>query len=318
MAERAQEIDLDAPAALGTVRTDDRLGWLVLDSLHDATAVLDEAGTIVAVNAAWERFRTLNDGGETCGVGVDYLGVCAAAAAGGCHDALLVYEGLRDVMTGRRSFFELEYPCPAPDEDRWFLERVTPLRGVGGVVVSHVDITRRKQAEFKLSETANRDALTGLLNRHAIERIGASGPAVLFIDLDGFKAVNDTFGHATGDSVLARAADRILHQTRAADRVARVGGDEFVVILGDDRTEAWAAAVAARIEDAVSAPYQVGPDVVRVGASVGVAFGAPGEAIAHVVARADTAMYEVKRARHSVSPFLAGHTLADPDRHRHP
>ena len=147
-----------------------------------------------------------------------------------------------------------------------FLERVTPLREVAGGVVSHVDITRRKQAEFKLSEIASRDALTGLWNRHAIERIGPAepaGPAVLFIDLAGFKAVNDTFGYATGDSVLARAANRILHQTRAADRVARVGGDEFVVILGDDRNEEW------------------------VGASVPIAYGAPGEAVADVVARAD-------------------------------
>ena len=297
MAERAQEIDLDDRSSLGTVRPDDRLGWLVLDSLHDATAVLDGSGMIVAVNAAWERFRTLNGGGEACGVGVEYLSVCAASATGGCHDALLVYAGMRDVMNGRRSFFELEYPCASPDEDRWFLERVTPLRDVGGVVVSHVDITRRKQAEVKLSETASRDALTGLLNRHAIERIGASSPAVLFIDLDGFKAVNDTFGHATGDSVLARAANRILHQTRAADRVARVGGDELVVILGDNRTEEWVDAVAARIEEAVSAPYQVGPDAVRVGASVGIAFAAPGETIADVVARADAAMYTVKRSR---------------------
>ena len=181
-----------------------------------------------------------------------------------------------------------------------FLERVTPLREVAGGVVSHVDITRRKQAEFKLSEIASRDALTGLWNRHAIERIGPAepaGPAVLFIDLAGFKAVNDTFGYATGDSVLARAANRILHQTRAADRVARVGGDEFVVILGDDRNEEWVDAVATRIEDAVSASYQVGPDAVRVGASVGVAFGGPGEAVTDVVAGADTAMYAVKRAR---------------------
>ena len=316
VAERAQEIDLDDRLPLGTERPDGRLGWLVLDSLHDATAVVDNSGTIVAVNAAWDRFRALNHGGETCGLGVDYLSVCAAAAAGGCHDALLVGDGIRDVMTGRRSFFELEYPCPSPDEDRWFLERVTPLREVGGVVVSHIDITRRKQAEFKLSETASRDALTGLLNRHAIERVGAAGSAVLFIDLDGFKAVNDTFGHATGDSVLTRAANRILRQTRAADRVARVGGDEFVVILGDDRNEEWVDAVAARIEEAVSAPYQVGPDVVRVGASVGIAYGTPGEAVTDVVARADTAMYEVKRARHRLTPPEVDLDLTQPDPHR--
>ena len=282
---------------LNDVRADNQLGWLVLDSLYDATAVVDPSGIVVAVNAAWERSRALNGGDATCGVGADYLGVCATAASTGCHDALLVYEGLRDVLTGRRTVFELEYPCPSPAEDRWFLQRITPLRGAGGVVVSHVDITRRKQAELQLSETASRDSLTGLLNRRAIEAIGPTNVAVLFIDLDGFKSVNDRLGHATGDDVLARAANRILHHTRPADRVARVGGDEFVVILRDLAPNETVEAVASRIEDALSGPYQVGPDTVRLGASVGIAYGTPGEPVGAVMARADSAMYKVKRTR---------------------
>jgi diguanylate cyclase (GGDEF)-like protein len=273
-------------------------GWLVLDSLHDATAVVDQAGIIVAVNVTWERFRTVNHGEEAaCGVGADYLGTCAAAAAAGCHEALVAYEGMRDVLTGERGFFELEYPCHSPVEDRWFMQRITPLRELGGVVVSHVDITRRKRAELELSQIASRDALTGLLNRRAIEGHHATGPAVLFIDLDGFKTVNDRLGHATGDEILARVANRILYQIRPSDRVARFGGDEFVVILGDAASEETAAAVASRIEDAVAESYQVGPDIVRIGASVGIAHGTPGETVADVVARADRAMYEVKRAR---------------------
>jgi diguanylate cyclase (GGDEF)-like protein len=291
---------IEGPTLIGLTdgRANDQLGWLVLDSLYDATAVVDPSGVIVAVNATWERFRALNDGGtEACGVGADYLGVCAMAAAAGCHDALLAYEGLREVLTGRRDVFELEYPCPSPGEDRWFLQRITPLRGGSGVVVSHVDITRRKRAELQLSETASRDSLTGLLNRTAIEPSSTANLAVLFIDLDGFKSVNDRLGHATGDDVLARAANRILHHTRPADRVARVGGDEFVVILRDLDRDETVEAVASRIEDAVSAPYQVGPDTIRVGASVGVAHGTPGEDVSAMMARADRAMYEVKRAR---------------------
>jgi diguanylate cyclase (GGDEF)-like protein len=279
------------------IRADNQLGWLVLDSLHDATAVVDRRGTIVAVNAAWDRFRSLNEGrSAACGVGADYLGVCATAAATGCHDALLAYEGLRDVLSGRRTVFELEYPCPSPTEDRWFLQRITPLRGASGVVVSHVDITRRKQAELQLSETASRDSLTGLLNRTAIEAVSPTNVAVLFIDLDGFKSVNDQLGHATGDDVLARAANRILHNIRPADQVARVGGDEFVVILHDPALNE-VEAVASRVENAVSAPYQVGPNTIQVGASVGIAHGSPGETISAVVARADSAMYKVKRSR---------------------
>jgi diguanylate cyclase (GGDEF)-like protein len=273
-------------------------GWLVLDSIHDATAVVDSTGVIVAVNAAWERFRAVNDGDSAaCSVGADYLGICASAAAGGCHEALLAYEGIRDVLAGARPCSELEYPCPSPIEDRWFLQRITPLRVGRGVVVSHVDITRRKRAELAVSHLATHDALTGLLNRREIERADIQAPVVLFVDLDGFKGVNDRLGHAAGDEVLARAANRILHQTRPGDRVARLGGDEFVVILGDAGREETGAAVAARIETAVAAPYQVGPDIVRIGASIGIARGNPGEGLAEVVARADAAMYEAKRLR---------------------
>ena len=288
-------------------RADNELGWLVLDSLYDATAVLDPDGIIVAVNATWERFRAVNGGGTECGVGADYLAVCVTAAAAGCHDALLVYEGFRDVVTGRRTVFEFEYLCPSPGEDRWFLQRITPLRNGGGAVVSHVDITRRKQAELQLSETASRDSLTGLLNRTVIEEMDPTNLAVLFIDLDGFKAVNDELGHATGDDVLARAANRILHHTRPSDRVARVGGDEFVVILRDLAPGETVEAVASRIEDALSAPYQVGPETIKVGASVGIAYGAPGETISEVVDRADRAMYAVKRTRQPSAPMgIAG------------
>ena len=294
---QTQHVESSERIGLTAVRADNQLGWLVLDSLYDATAVLDPGGTIVAVNAAWERFRVLNGGDATCGVGADYLGVCATAAAAGCHDALLAYEGVRDVLAGQRSVFELEYPCSSPAEDRWFLQRITPLGSVGGAVVSHVDITRRKEAERQLSETASRDSLTGLLNRTVIEEMSPTNLAVLFIDLDGFKSVNDRLGHATGDDVLARAANRILHQTRPADHVARVGGDEFVVILRDPAPNETVEAVASRIEGALSAPYQVGPDTIRVGASVGIAYGTPDEAVSVVVARADSAMYKVKRTR---------------------
>ena len=109
--------------------------------------------------------------------------------------------------------------------------------------------------------------------------------------------MNDRLGHAAGDDLLARVANRVLHQTRPADRVARVGGDEFVVILSDLARDETIEAVAARIEDAVSEPYQVGPDIIRVGASVGIAYGSPGDDLREIVARADAAMYEVKRAR---------------------
>ena len=106
---------LGPPTSAAIALAGSDFGWLVLDSLHDATAVVDRAGIIVAVNVTWERFRTVNHGDDTaCGLGADYLGACATAAAGGCHEGLVAYEGLRDVLAGTRALFELEYPCPSP------------------------------------------------------------------------------------------------------------------------------------------------------------------------------------------------------------
>jgi len=277
----------------------ERFTRAILDSLSDATAVVDGRGMVVAVNTAWERFAHLNGGDlEACGVGSDYLGVCARSAGAGCDDAAVIRDALTEVLSGERVFFEFEYACPSRTEPRWYLQRITPLEGFEGAVLSHVDITWRKQAELRLAEAVSHDPLTGVLNRNAIHEARGAIQAVLFVDLDGFKEVNDTLGHAAGDVVLARAADRIRHQTRGGDQVARVGGDEFVVILSPD-PNIDVDAVAERIEEALSTPYQVGGQVATIGASVGIAVARSGETIGTLISRADEAMYRVKRSHYS-------------------
>lgn len=270
----------------------------VFDVLPDTIAVVAPTGAIAAVNRAWERFAVRNGGDpKSCGAGANYLQACAAAATAGSREALLVFRGLSDVLAGVEDSFELEYPCHSPEEDRWFLLRVTPLGRAGCVVVSHVDITRRKHAEVALSDRADRDALTGLLNRRGLARREVEGAAVLFIDLDGFKEVNDRLGHSAGDEVLTAVASRLGHQLRSGDLVARIGGDEFVVVVDRDDDAEEVDGVAARMEEALSAPYRIGSDAVRLGASIGAARGAAGEPLAEVVARADAAMYRVKQRR---------------------
>lgn len=281
----------------------------MLDSLPDATAVVDQTGRIIAVNYAWRMFAVDNGGRpETTGVGVDYLAVCGRAADAGCADAGRVADGLRAVLAGATVQSELEYPCPSPAAGRWFLLRITPLAGAQpGAVVSHVNITRRKAAEEVVAHQAAHDPLTGLANRRLFasrldaalgKRAGSRKVGVLFVDLDGFKAVNDTYGHDAGDEVLLTAAHRLATVVESQDTVARLGGDEFAVLA---RRPSCAAIARLRqlVTDVLAEPHLVHGHLLDVPGSVGMTLADAGEASAAVMRRADVAMYEVKRARSS-------------------
>lgn len=284
---------------------------LAFDALPMSAAILDAEGTIRAANMSWRLFSSLNGGSHRDGwAGMSYVGVCDAVVRRGdaeAGDAQRAAEGIRAVCEGRRGEFEMEYPCPSPDEDRWFLLRASPLSGgQAGAVVTHLDITRRKRLEQRLEHSATHDPLTGLPNRRLVHdrlavalarRRGDMGAvAVLFCDLDGFKAVNDTLGHATGDDLLAMAASRLEGAVRSSDSVGRVGGDEFAVIC--DSTDSLDPAVlAARIEAAFAVPFQLGIHSVEVGISVGWSSGNEGADPRAVLDAADRDMYEHKAAK---------------------
>lgn len=175
---------------------------------------------------------------------------------------------------------------------------------VAGLVVNYRDITDRKALEEELRRQAFSDALTGLANRslfrdrlgHALARAARGGrtTAVLYLDLDDFKAVNDRFGHGEGDTLLIAVAERLRSVTRAADTVARLGGDEFAVIV--EETEPRAAdRAAARLLEALTAPFQVGGEDVDVRASIGIALQTRAmEDGDELLRRADIAMYAAK------------------------
>jgi len=119
----------------------------VLASLHHEIAILDRRGKIISVNDAWKAFARENGNGAGS-VGANYLNVCQVAASSGDSSALRALEGIRSVLEGSRDFFEMEYPCGSPTQERHFLMRVVPLRmSGGGAVVSHVEITQLRQAE---------------------------------------------------------------------------------------------------------------------------------------------------------------------------
>jgi diguanylate cyclase (GGDEF)-like protein/PAS domain S-box-containing protein len=175
---------------------------------------------------------------------------------------------------------------------------------VAGLVVNYRDVTDRKALEEELRRQAFSDALTGLANRslfrdrlgHALARAARDGrtTAVLYLDLDDFKAVNDRFGHGEGDTLLIAVAERLRSVTRAADTVARLGGDEFAVIVEETEPQA-ADRAAARLLEALTAPFQVGGEDVDARASIGIALQTRAmEDGDELLRRADIAMYAAK------------------------
>jgi diguanylate cyclase (GGDEF)-like protein len=239
---------------------------------------------------------------------VNYLDVCAQSAAADCADARRAAAGLLAVLDGKTKHSELEYACPSPAASRWFLLRMMPLSGgTGGAVISHVNITRRKMAEQALAHKAAHDPLTGLANRSLFadqltaalarrpDQVTGSQVGLLFLDVNGFKEINDTYGHDAGDEVLLTVAHRLRSHVRPQDTVARLGGDEFAVAA--PRITAGALdGLVARIGAALAEPHLVHGRLLPVTVSIGTHLATPGDPADAALHRADQAMYAVKRA----------------------
>ena len=192
---------------------------------------------------------------------------------------------------------------------RWIEAVGTNLFGepsIGGLVLNSRDITDRKQLEAQLIELALRDPLTGLGNRrlfsdrvtHALERRVRRGSrvALLMLDLDHFKLVNDTLGHAKGDALLIAVAERLQCVLRTGDTVARLGGDEFAVLLEDLSHDDEADATALRIQQALERAFRLDEREVFVRASIGIAWATDGQDVDALLTDADVAMYGAKNA----------------------
>jgi diguanylate cyclase (GGDEF)-like protein len=175
----------------------------------------------------------------------------------------------------------------------------------GGAVLTYTDVTDRKRDEARILHLAQHDGLTGLANRMLLnERIAeaardarthGAGFAVLTLDLDGFKAVNDGLGHASGDLLLVSVADRLRGAVRAEDTVARVGGDEFTIVLRDVAEPRWAERIAQALVDTLAKPVSIGNGLWVVGASVGMAmYPEDGSDAGTLLKNADIALYRAK------------------------
>lgn len=277
----------------------------VLDGSTDEIATYDRELRCQFVNPAGERSR---------GSSLAELAGRTDREAGMAEGSLRVWEpALRRVLeTGEPGDVEFCVQGRRPDgPPRWFHASLSPERdttgAVVGVLTSTRDITEIKRAEQNMTHQATHDFLTGLANRPELtDRMNGALArmtrhpgrlALLFIDLDHFKEINDTYGHEVGDRVLVEVARRLTEVAGQEDTVARLGGDEFIVLCDEVKTDDDVPRIARRILGALAEPFQDVSPTLRLSASVGaVVTTDPAASASRLVHDADAAMYRAKRA----------------------
>ena len=287
-------------------------------------AIFHHAGGGIALLDLWGRFSKFND---------FWLSMLEYSAE---EMSALNYNDIShddDITENRQLFVALASgEIPNYENDRRFVRNggrvfwghlsMTPVKDDSGYIRAIIaimqDIDERKTLEEKLESMAHYDALTGLPNRalffdrlaQAITQSKRSQGlfALMFVDLDGFKAVNDTFGHDTGDALLKAVSEHLLECVRESDTVARMGGDEFTIILRAIHGPEDAAHVAEKILATLAAPYHLLGHECRIGASLGIVlYPEHGKNAEELLSQADDAMYAVKKAGKNAYRF-AGDT----------
>jgi diguanylate cyclase (GGDEF)-like protein/PAS domain S-box-containing protein len=287
-----------------------------LDSTADGILVVDLNGVVTTVNG---RF-------------VDMWGLPPELGMSGINggaivDAVLPQLKEADVLWERTQDLDRTPDADSHDvveftDGRVFERYSTPQR-VGGQIVGRVwtcrDVTEHKRLQDELAHQAFHDPLTGLANQalfralveHAVARISRTHTpmAVLFIDLDDFKTVNDSLGHTIGDELLIAVSERLASCVRPADTAARLGGDEFAVLIEEATSLDDAVTVAGRMIDALRRPFTVSGKELYASASIGIAYGQVGTDGDQLMRNADLAMYTAKRrGRHRFEVY-------EPDMH---
>lgn len=287
-----------------------------LEQTADSVMITDASGVIEYVNPAFER-NTGYAGGQLLGREVSVLDaeVMSPERRLEIRHRLGAGEAYTGVFANRRRDGSLYY------EEK----TISPLKDAQGRVTHYIttgrDITERKQAQEQLEHLAHHDPLTGLPNRSLfLDRLDqALGRArwhrrlvaVLFIDLDRFKNINDTLGHETGDQILTQVAARLTECLRERDTVARFGGDEFVVLLDDVAEVADVGHLAEKLMHALQPPFRHRETSLHVSASVGVSlYPADGEDAGTLLQNADIAMYRAKDVGRNNCQFYSAELTA--------
>jgi diguanylate cyclase (GGDEF)-like protein len=267
-----------------------------LNNMPHGLCMFAADGRLAVMNQRFSEMLNLSDDLARGASAADIIAACVsartiAAASGKTILSEIENSQARDIIT------------TDPEAARSFSWTFQPMTG-GGTVVLVEDITERKIAEARITHLASYDELTALPNRvnfrDEIERLLAVPhdseqlSALLFVDLDQFKQVNDTLGHPCGDQLLCAVADRMRAMLRPEDFVARFGGDEFVVFQQNIKSNEEAAVLARRIVEHLSERYKIDNHLVEIGASVGIATTSPGISADTLLKNADMALYRAK------------------------
>jgi diguanylate cyclase (GGDEF)-like protein len=300
---------LDVRCNNGTQEYAAVLSEAILNALPSPTVLLDPDGTVVLTNLAWQgAVEAFGDDRLDDGAGVDYFTMARRAC--GIAVGRRIVDALGALSRGERASVAMDYSLEHPAGTCWYHLQASRVDEAGQVVVTHTDVTDRVQAERTSAWQARHDHLTELPNRAALhELIDAElrrpdrpPVTVLFLDVDGFKDVNDCMGHEAGDDLLRQIAARLAGLTRSGDTVGRLGGDEFVVLCRDCDT-AGAVALAQRFQSIFDEPFDLGGRRARLTASIGLATARGGEPSGtrstDLIGDADLAMYAAKRAGRS-------------------
>ncbi len=285
--------------------------WRAYEQSHEAVLVSDGANRIIAVNEAFTRL-TGYSAAEVIGRNPSILasGNAAPEFYNAMWESLSQYDTWEGEIWDRRKDGSI-YP-------KWLcISVVRDDRGlVSNYVANFTDISASKQAADRLAQLAYHDVLTHLPNRlafesqlaHALRVCEREGRqlALMLIDLDNFKNINDTLGHHTGDELLQQVARRLRESVRASDLVARLGGDEFVVVLPEIEGPQTAARVANKIQVAVAENYWVGEHLLYTTPSIGISlYPGDGSDPGLLLRNADSAMYHAKNAGRNNHQFYA-------------
>jgi diguanylate cyclase (GGDEF)-like protein/PAS domain S-box-containing protein len=249
------------------------------------------------------------------------LGRPASALLGHSMPSLLGGSAeLGRLLLERQPFSALEMELKTARGPRWVSIAGDPIidtagrfegfRGVGS------DITEIRQTQERLTHLANVDVLSGLPNRGRVRQLlgealraatASNVPcAILFLDLDGFKPVNDTFGHPKGDAVLRAVAKRLVDEVGGDGHVGRMGGDEFAIVVIDAQSRKSVEQMADRIIKSVAEPYMIDQTEIRIGVSIGCAFGPiDGATVDDLILKADLALYEAKGAGRGIARYFS-------------
>ncbi|MEH2475294.1 diguanylate cyclase (GGDEF)-like protein [Nitrobacteraceae bacterium AZCC 2161] len=269
-----------------------------LNNMPNGLCMFGADGRLAVINNRFNQM--MSRGGEHVDRGATLREVISAFVNAGTVSAVSGMTIVAEIESSKAA--EITTLDHALEDERALSWKFQPMVG-GGTVVLVEDITERRNSEARISHMARFDELTGLPNRVSFRNeIGrmlkgadtASLSALLFVDLDQFKQVNDTLGHPCGDQLLCMVADRMREMLRADDFIARFGGDEFVVFQRGIKTNHDAADLARRIVERLSERYDVNNHQVEIGASVGIAMTQPGVSADNLLKNADMALYRAK------------------------